>query len=79
MAKQISRKITLVASDEKQPSIKIKPGQELRVTAVSLVGPNVDKLRSVGARLCGGSGTCLALVDIGSDVINPNPTAAKRK
>jgi hypothetical protein len=38
-----------------------------------LVAPDLKRIRNIGARLCGGSGTCMALVDIGSDVINPAP------
>jgi hypothetical protein len=66
-------KITLLASKDKQPSVKLKAGQQLKVTAVVLQGPEAAKIKKVGARLCGGSGTCLALLDIGDDVINPAP------
>lgn len=64
-------KVTLLASNDKQPAVKVKPGQLLRVTSVVLQGPDAAKIKKVGARLCGGSGTCLALLDIGDDVINP--------
>ncbi len=66
-------KMTLIASAEKSPAVQVKAGQELRVTAVSIQGPDLAKIKRVGARLCGGTSTCLALVDIGADVINPAP------
>ncbi len=64
-------KMTLIASKDKKPDVQVKAGQELRVTAVSIQGPDLAKIKKVGARLCGGTSTCLALIDIGSDVINP--------
>ena len=62
MAKR--KKITLIASTEKEPSVNVKPGQKLRVTAVVLQGADVEKIQKSGARLCGGTTTCLALIDI---------------
>ena len=60
------RKLSLVAAKEKKPSVTVKAGQEFRVTAVTLQGPEVAKLKKAAARLCGGTSTCIALVDIGS-------------
>jgi hypothetical protein len=72
-----SPSMRFIVSDEKSPSIALKPGMRLDVVSTSLVGPNLKPLRNIGARLCGGSGTCMALVDLGTDVINPAPTARK--
>jgi hypothetical protein len=43
----------------------------LDVVSTVLVGPDLKRGKNIGERLCGGSGTCMALVDLGSDVINP--------
>ena len=57
-------RINLVVSAEKEPDVSVAPGQELQVVAVMLQGPDVAKIKKVGARLCGGTTTCLALIDI---------------
>lgn len=68
MAKKTQRrrsdKIALIASKDPNPAVKVKPGMKLRVVSVSLVDPSGTKVDAVGARLCGGTSTCLALVDI---------------
>jgi hypothetical protein len=66
-----ARKLTLIVSDEKQPSVALKPGMKLDVVSVKLADPKLKPPGAAGARLCGGSGTCLALVELGDDVINP--------
>ena len=74
MAKRKSAKassLRFIVSDAKSPSVALKPGMRLNVVSTVLVGPDLKRIRNIGARLCGGSGTCMALVDIGSDVINP--------
>ena len=70
-----SSSMRFIVSDEKSPSIALKPGMRLDVVSTTLVGPDLKRLKNIGARLCGGSGTCMALVDLGADVINPAPTA----
>jgi len=57
-------KVTLVASKEAKPAIKVKPGMKLEVVSVALVDPAGKKVGPVGARLCGGTSTCLALVEL---------------
>jgi hypothetical protein len=58
-------KVNLIVSDEKKPLGSVKAGQKLQVVAVTLTGGKAASLKkAIGARLCGGSGTCLALVDI---------------
>ena len=38
-------KMTLIASKDKKPDVQVKPGQELRVTAVSIQGPDLAKIK----------------------------------
>ena len=58
-------KVNLIVSDQKKPLGSVKAGQKLQVVAVSLSGGKAASLKkAIGARLCGGSSTCLALVDI---------------
>jgi hypothetical protein len=60
-----SKKINLIVSVEKKPLGSVKPGQKLQVVAVTLTGGKAASLKkAIGARLCGGSGTCLALMGI---------------
>lgn len=65
----------LIISDAASPNVAIplKAGMRFEIVSVTTVD---DKFRptKVGARLCGGSGTCLAIVDIAAERINPNPT-----
>jgi hypothetical protein len=67
------RELQLVASTSRTPSVRLKAGMKLEVVAVSLVDEKLAKVNAEGSRLCGGSGTCLAIVQIGDDVINPAP------
>ncbi|HYW11422.1 MAG TPA: hypothetical protein VE871_05675 [Longimicrobium sp.] len=67
------REMQLVASASRTPSVRLEPGMKLEVVAVSLVDEKLAKVNAEGSRLCGGSGTCLAIVHIGDDVINPAP------
>jgi hypothetical protein len=53
-----------IVSNEKSPKVAVKPGQKLEVVSVSLLDANLKKPKRVGARLCGGTSTCLALVDV---------------
>lgn len=57
-------KHTFIVSNEKNPRVTLKPGQRLQVVTVSLAGPDLKKPSKVAARLCGGTSTCLSLVDI---------------
>jgi hypothetical protein len=38
-----------------RPAVNVKPGQELRVMAVVVQGPDAAEIKKAGARLCGGS------------------------
>ncbi len=59
------KKLNLVVSDEKKPSVKLEPGMKLDVVSVSLVAPTLKAARARAARLCGGTNTCLAVVEVG--------------
>ena len=56
--------IKLINSDEKYPVIKLKPGLKFEVSTVALVGTDLKKPTKIAARLCGGTSTCLALIEI---------------
>jgi hypothetical protein len=58
------RTVKLVVSADKKPAVKVKPGTQLQVVAVKMLNPANKRPRALGARLCGGSGTCIALVDV---------------
>lgn len=62
--KKQAAKLKLIVSDEKNPSVNLKPGMKLHVTAVQLLDPSLKPSKKVAARLCSGSGTCVALIDI---------------
>ena len=66
-----SKKTKFIVSDKKNPEVALKPGMKLHVTTVQLVGRDLRPLKKIGSRLCGGTSTCVALLDIGDDVINP--------
>jgi hypothetical protein len=58
-------KVNLIVSDQKKPLGPVKAGKKLQVVAVSLTGGKAAAVKkAIGARLCGGTSTCLALVDI---------------
>lgn len=62
-----SPKHTFIVSNDKNPKVALKPGMKLQVMTVSLLGPDLKKPSKVAARLCGGTSTCLALVEIPSE------------
>jgi hypothetical protein len=56
-----------VESEEPEPTIaghKLRAGQKFEVKAVSVKEPQLGATAKVGARLCGGTDTCLALTEI---------------
>ena len=57
-------KMHLIESDETEPTIKVKPGMRFEVRATTIVNPELKPAVKVAARLCGGTSTCLALVEI---------------
>ena len=64
-------KVKLIVSDEERPMIRLQPGLQVRVEEFQLLDENLE-IPKIGARLCGGSGTCLALIDIDTKS-NPVP------
>ena len=54
----------LVVSNEKRPAVRLKPGMKLEVHSVKLVDARMRPHGRIGARLCSGGGTCIALVHV---------------
>ncbi len=59
-------KLQFIVSDDARPAITLKPGMKLDVVSVSFITPDFKRTKPGAARLCGGSGACLALIDLGS-------------
>lgn len=59
------KSLKLIAAEDKNPKVELKPGMRLDVVSVSLLDPTLKKSRAKAARLCGGTDTCLALVELG--------------
>lgn len=57
-------KMVLIVSDDSKPAVNLKRGQRLQVTAVALRTPDLKKGGPIAARLCGGTNTCLALIEL---------------
>ncbi len=57
-------KMSLIDSADKAPKIAVKPGMKFEVQSVSIIDSDLKKPKKVAARLCGGTSTCLALVEI---------------
>jgi hypothetical protein len=54
----------LIVSDETAPAVRLRDGMKFEVHSVTLVDPEMTPVPDkIGARLCGGTSTCLALVD----------------
>jgi hypothetical protein len=66
---------SFIVSNSRNPSVKLRPGMKLDVQSVKLLNPQLGAAKALGARLCGGSGTCIALIDVqGGD-----PAARRRR
>jgi hypothetical protein len=65
-----NQKVYLLKADESEPHIKIKPGKQYTVTAVSVVDNSLEALDEKSgeelrpARLCGSKSTCVAIIEI---------------
>jgi hypothetical protein len=59
-----SNKMKFIVSDQKHPKVTLKPGQTLKVVSVSFHDETLTKRQKIGARLCGGTDTCISLVDV---------------
>jgi hypothetical protein len=60
----------LIVTNQTAPDVRLalKPGLKLDVISLTVVGPDLKTPKSLGARLCGGSSTCLALVELPGEV-----------
>ena len=57
--------IHLIESDDTEPTIKVKAGTRFEVRSVSIVDTHLNPSpNKVAARLCGGTNTCLALIEL---------------
>jgi hypothetical protein len=63
-AGQPTAKAHLIVSDDAEPAVKLKPGMRFEVHATTVVDAELKASGKVAARLCGGTNTCLALVEI---------------
>lgn len=54
----------LILSDDEAPAIKLKPGMRIEVQTVSILDAELKASRPIAARLCGGTTTCLALIEL---------------
>ena len=68
MATQKMKPTKFVVSKDKNPKVELKPGQKFQVNTIQLVDVTLKKSKIGAARLCGGSSTCLAIVDISDNV-----------
>ncbi|MCI4679051.1 hypothetical protein K9U39_17665 [Rhodoblastus acidophilus] len=57
-------KAHLIVSDDAEPAVKLKPGMRFEVVATTIVDVELKEAGKIAARLCGGTTTCLALVEI---------------
>ena len=56
-----------IESDETEPTLaghKLRVGQKFEVKAVSVKESQLGAAQKLGARLCGGTDTCLALTEV---------------
>lgn len=59
--------LKLIVSEEKNPEVKVNAGTKFQAIGVTLVNPQLRSAGPVAARLCGGTSTCLALVELQED------------
>jgi hypothetical protein len=69
-----SKTAHFIVTNEKHPAVRVKPGMKLDVQSVRLMDPTLRPAKTLAARLCGGTSTCLALVDIGQALGRDRPT-----
>lgn len=67
----------LIVSDDTAPKFSLEPGKTYHVSTVNLVDASSAEPSRVAARLCGGTGTCLALMEIEPPKPAPSSTAAQ--
>lgn len=64
MSDKPTAKAHVIVSDDAEPAVKLKPGMRFEVVATTVVDAELKASDKVAARLCGGTNTCLALVEV---------------
>ena len=54
----------LIVSNDENPKVELKAGTKFKVETIELVDAPLQPIKKGAARLCGGTSTCLALIDI---------------
>ena len=57
-------KVSLIISDDKEPKVKVKDGMKIEVAVVSIVDESFKEPTKIAARLCGGTNTCMAIIEV---------------
>jgi hypothetical protein len=63
-SEKASRTVHLIVSDDAEPTVKLKAGMRFEVHATTVRDAELKPAGKVAARLCGGTSTCLALVEL---------------
>jgi hypothetical protein len=53
----------LVVSEDENPKVQLQTGMKFQVVTLRVVDETLKNPGKVAARLCGGTNTCLALID----------------
>ncbi|WP_372425293.1 hypothetical protein [Salinarimonas chemoclinalis] len=56
-------RVHLIETDDPEPVLRLKPGMRFEVQATTVVDPELKPVKKSAARLCGGTNTCLALIE----------------
>lgn len=54
----------LIVSDDQNPAVRLEPGKKYEVVSVILSDAELKAAQPNAARLCGGTSTCIALVEL---------------
>ncbi|WP_029032298.1 hypothetical protein [Salinarimonas rosea] len=57
-------RVHLIETDDPEPALRLKPGMRFEVRATTVVDPELKPVKKSAARLCGGTNTCLALIEV---------------
>lgn len=69
MADQNAPTVHLIESEDSAPTIQLKAGMRFEVRTTRIVDTSLRPSQKVAARLCGGTSTCLALVELGGSEV----------
>jgi hypothetical protein len=64
MAETHKPTVHLIESEEANPAVRLQHGMRFEVKATRIVDVSLKPSQKIAARLCGGTSTCLALVEI---------------